>query len=126
MPRDSFNREIDYLRISVTDRCNFRCVYCMPLDGLRFLPNSELLSPAEIETVIRAAVGVGFHKFRFTGGEPTLRLDLLEIIERATSVLGVGQLALTTNAMLLDTLAEPLKQAGLSRINVHLDSLNRD
>jgi GTP 3',8-cyclase len=125
VPRDSFNREIDYLRISVTDRCNFRCVYCMPLDGLRFLPNSELLSPAEIETVIRAAVAVGFRKFRFTGGEPTLRLDLPEIIERAASVSGVGHLALTTNAMLLDTLAEPLKRAGLSRINVHLDSLNR-
>jgi GTP 3',8-cyclase len=126
VPRDSFDREIDYLRISVTDRCNFRCVYCMPLDGLRFLPNSELLSPAEIETVIRAAVAVGFRKFRFTGGEPTLRLDLPEIIERAAHVPGVGQLALTTNAMLLDTLAEPLKRAGLSRINVHLDSLNRE
>ncbi len=126
MPRDPFNREIDYLRISVTDRCNFRCVYCMPLDGLRFLPNNELLSPAEIETVIRAAVAVGFRKFRFTGGEPTLRLDLPEIIERAASVPGVGQLALTTNAMLLDTLAEPLKRAGLARINVHLDSLNRE
>jgi GTP 3',8-cyclase len=126
VPRDSFNREIDYLRISVTDRCNFRCVYCMPLDGLRFLPNSELLSPAEIETVIRAAVAVGFRKFRFTGGEPTLRLDLPEIIARAASVAGVGRIALTTNAMLLDTLAEPLKRAGLSRINVHLDSLNRE
>ncbi len=126
MPRDPFNREIDYLRISVTDRCNFRCVYCMPLDGLRFLPSSELLSPVEIETVIRAAVAVGFRKFRFTGGEPTLRLDLAEIIERAASVPGVGQLALTTNAMLLDSLAEALKRAGLSRINVHLDSLNRE
>jgi GTP 3',8-cyclase len=126
VPRDSFNREIDYLRISVTDRCNFRCVYCMPLDGLRFLPNSELLSPAEIQTVIHAAVAVGFRKFRFTGGEPTLRLDLPEIIERAAAVPGVGHLALTTNAMLLDTLAEPLKRAGLARINVHLDSLNRE
>ncbi|HUA33048.1 MAG TPA: GTP 3',8-cyclase MoaA [Candidatus Binataceae bacterium] len=123
MPRDSFNREIDYLRISVTDRCNFRCVYCMPLDGLRFLPNSELLTPAEIETVVRAAVGIGFGKFRFTGGEPTLRLDLPEIIARASRVPGVGPLALTTNAMLLEELAKPLKEAGLSRINVHLDSL---
>jgi len=123
VPRDSFNREIDYLRISVTDRCNFRCVYCMPLDGLRFLPNSELLTPAEIETVVRAAVGIGFGKFRFTGGEPTLRLDLPEIIARASRVPGVGPLALTTNAMLLEELAKPLKEAGLSRINVHLDSL---
>jgi GTP 3',8-cyclase len=95
----------------------------MPLDGLRFLPNSELLTPAEIETVVRAAVSVGFRKFRFTGGEPTLRLDLPEIIARTASVPGVGQLALTTNALLLDDLAMPLKRAGLSRINVHLDSL---
>ena len=85
MPRDSFNREIDYLRISVTDRCNLRCVYCMPLEGLRFLPNSELLSAQEIERVVRAAVSVGFRKFRLTGGEPTLRLDLLEIVERISA-----------------------------------------
>ena len=73
MPRDSFNREIDYLRISVIDNCNLRCVYCMPLDGLRFLPRDELLRPAEIEQVVRAAVSIGFRKFRLTGGEPTLR-----------------------------------------------------
>ena len=77
VPRDSFNREIDYLRLSVIDRCNLRCVYCMPLEGLRFLPKDELLTPAEFETVARAAVGVGFRKFRLTGGEPTLRLDLV-------------------------------------------------
>jgi GTP 3',8-cyclase len=124
MPRDSFDREINYLRISVTDRCNLRCVYCMPLEGLRFLPNSELLSAAEIERVVRAAVSVGFRKFRLTGGEPTLRLDLLEIIERVAAVEGVGDLALTTNALLMPKLARPLKAAGLSRINVHLDSLN--
>ena len=76
MPRDSFNREIDYLRISVTDRCNLRCVYCMPLEGLRFLPNSNCCRRAEIERVVRAAVSVGFRKFRLTGGEPTLRARL--------------------------------------------------
>src|SRR3984893_2596414 len=124
MPRDSFNREINYLRISVTDRCNLRCVYCMPLEGLRFLPNSELLSAAEIERVVRAAVSVGFRKFRLTGGEPTLRLDLLEIIERIAAIDGFGDLALTTNALLMPKLARPLKKAGLGRINVHLDSLN--
>jgi len=124
MPRDSFNREIDYLRISVTDRCNLRCVYCMPLEGLRFLPNAELLSAEEIERVVRAAVSVGFRKFRLTGGEPTLRMDLLEIVERIAAVDGVGDLALTTNALLMTKLARPLKAAGLSRINVHLDSLN--
>jgi len=124
VPRDSFNREIDYLRISVIDRCNLRCVYCMPLEGLRFLPNSELLTPAEIETVARAAVSVGFRKFRLTGGEPTLRADLIEIVERIVRVEGVEGLALTTNALMLEDLAAPLKRAGLSRINVHLDSLD--
>ena len=124
MPRDSFNREIDYLRISVTDRCNLRCVYCMPLEGLRFLPNAELLTPAELETVTRAAVSVGFRKFRLTGGEPTLRLDLIEIVERISNVPGVEGLALTTNALLLPELAGPLRRAGLSRINVHIDSLD--
>src|SRR5271155_3328681 len=82
VPRDSFNREIDYLRLSVIDACNLRCVYCMPLEGLRFLPKEELLTPAEFETVARAAVSVGFRKFRLTGGEPTLRLDLIEIGQR--------------------------------------------
>jgi cyclic pyranopterin phosphate synthase len=124
MPRDSFNREIDYLRISVIDNCNLRCVYCMPLGGLRFLPRDELLTPAEIETVVRAAVSVGFRKFRLTGGEPLLRADLIEIVERLAAVEGVGDLALTTNALLLPKLAEPLRRAGLSRINVHFDSLN--
>ena len=124
MPRDSFNREIDYLRISVIDRCNLRCVYCMPLNGIRFLPRAELLTPAEIEMVVRAAVSVGFRKFRLTGGEPTLRLDLLEIVERVARVGGVVELALTTNAILMRELAGPLKAAGLSRVNVHLDSLD--
>ena len=124
MPRDSFNRQIDYLRISVIDRCNMRCVYCMPLDGIRFLPNPDLLTAQEIEMVVRAAVRVGFHKFRLTGGEPTLRSDLVEIVERVTRVDGVQGLAMTTNAMLLENLAQPLKAAGLTRINVHLDSLN--
>jgi cyclic pyranopterin phosphate synthase len=124
MPKDSFNREIDYLRISLIDNCNLRCVYCMPLGGLQFLPKSELLTPDEIERVVRAAVGVGFRKFRLTGGEPTLRADLIEIVERLSAVPGVGDLALTTNALILDRLARPLKAAGLKRINVHLDSLN--
>jgi GTP 3',8-cyclase len=124
MPRDSFNRQIDYLRISVVDRCNMRCVYCMPLDGIRFLPNSDLLTAQEIEMVVRAAIRIGFQKFRLTGGEPTLRSDLVEIVERVTRVDGVHDLAITTNAMLLENLAQPLKEAGLTRINVHLDSLN--
>ncbi|MBF6569012.1 MAG: GTP 3',8-cyclase MoaA [Candidatus Binataceae bacterium] len=124
MPRDSFNREIDYLRISLTDHCNLRCVYCMPLDDLHFARKEELLTAPEIETVVRAAVSVGFRKFRLTGGEPTLRPDLLEIVGRLGEVEGVGDLALTTNALLMPKLARPLKDAGLNRINIHLDSLN--
>jgi len=98
----------------------------MPLNGLRFLPSSELLSVAEIEQVARAAIAVGFRKFRLTGGEPTLRLDLVEIIERLAALPGVGDLALTTNALLMPRLARPLRIAGLSRVNVHLDSLTPD
>jgi GTP 3',8-cyclase len=124
MPLDSFNREIDYLRISVIDRCNLRCVYCMPLNGIRFLPKAELLTPSEIEAVVQAAVRVGFRKFRLTGGEPTLRLDLLEIVKRVANVPGVTELALTTNAILMREMAGPFKDAGLGRVNVHLDSLN--
>jgi cyclic pyranopterin phosphate synthase len=96
----------------------------MPLQGLQFLPRPELLTAEEIERVARAAVSIGFNKFRLTGGEPTLRADLIEIVERLAAVPGVGDLALTTNALLLPKLARPLKRAGLSRINVHLDSLN--
>jgi cyclic pyranopterin phosphate synthase len=124
MPRDGFGREIDYLRISLTDHCNLRCVYCMPLTGTSFFPRPELLSAQEIETVVRAAVAVGFRKFRFTGGEPTLRADVVEIVERVARVPGVGDLAMTTNGILLRELARPLRDAGLGRVNVHLDSLD--
>jgi len=124
MPRDRFGREIDYLRISLTDHCNLRCVYCMPLDGLTFAPTDDLLTAAEIESVARAAVAVGFRKFRLTGGEPTVRADLLEIVERIAAIPGVDDLAMTTNAVRLPPLAAPLRRAGLRRVNVHLDSLD--
>ncbi len=126
VPRDAFGREIDYLRISLTDRCNLRCVYCMPLAGLRFAPPADLLTAAEIETVARAAVAVGFRKFRLTGGEPTLRTDVVEIVARLAAVPGVGDVAMTTNGVLLSRLAAPLAAAGLRRVNVHLDSLHPD
>lgn len=124
MPLDRFGREIDYLRISLTDHCNLRCVYCMPLAGLTFRPSAELLTPPEIETVARAAVAVGFRKFRLTGGEPTLRPDLVEIVTRLASVRGVTDLAMTTNGILMPRLAPDLARAGLRRVNVHLDTLN--
>jgi cyclic pyranopterin phosphate synthase len=124
VPSDRFGRQINYLRLSVIDHCNLRCVYCMPLRGLSFVPSPELLSAAEIETVVRAAVAVGFHKFRLTGGEPTLRPDIVEITERVASVSGVEDLAMTTNGILLPRLARPLREAGLRRLNIHVDTLD--
>jgi cyclic pyranopterin phosphate synthase len=126
LPRDRFHREIDYLRISVIDHCNLRCVYCMPLRGLSFVPSPELLTAPEIEVVARAAVAVGFRKFRLTGGEPTLRPDIVEVTERLAAVPGVEDLAMTTNAILLPRLARPLREAGLRRINIHVDTLNAE
>jgi cyclic pyranopterin phosphate synthase len=124
VPRDRFGREIDYLRLSVTDHCNLRCVYCMPLRGLSFIPSPELLSAAEIEAVVQAAVKVGFRKFRLTGGEPTLRPDILEITGRIAEVPGVEDLAMTSNGILLPRLASSLKEAGLRRLNIHVDTLH--
>ena len=124
MPRDRFGREINYLRLSVIDHCNLRCVYCMPLRGLTFIPSPELLTAAEIETVVRAAVSVGFGKFRLTGGEPTLRPDIVEITRRISSVPGVADLAMTSNGILLPRLARPLREAGLRRLNIHVDTLH--
>jgi cyclic pyranopterin phosphate synthase len=126
LPRDRFGREIDYLRISVIDHCNLRCVYCMPLRGLKFIPSPELLTAQEIETVARAAASVGFRKLRLTGGEPTLRPDIVEITGRIAAVDGVRDVAMTTNAILLPRLARPLAEAGLKRINVHVDTLDPD
>jgi cyclic pyranopterin phosphate synthase len=123
-PRDQFGRVIDYLRISLTDHCNLRCVYCMPENGLKFLPPAELLTAGEIASVVRVAVEAGFRKFRLTGGEPTLRADLLDIVRQIAAVPGVGDLAMTTNGILLPTLARPLRQAGLRRVNIHVDSLD--
>ena len=124
MPRDRFGREINYLRISVIDHCNLRCVYCMPLRGLSFVPSPELLTAEEIETVAQAAVQVGFHKFRLTGGEPTLRPDIVEIVRRIAATPGVEDVSMTTNAVLLPRLAAPLAAAGLGRVNVHVDTFH--
>lgn len=124
MPRDRFGREINYLRISVIDHCNLRCVYCMPLRGLRFIASEQLLTAAEIELTTRAAVSVGFRKFRLTGGEPTLRPDIVDIVGRIAATSGVCDVAMTTNAILLPRLAKPLREAGLTRLNIHLDTLH--
>ncbi len=124
MPKDEFGREINYLRMSVIDNCNLRCVYCMPLEGLTFAPSKELLTAQELETVVRAAAAVGFYKIRLTGGEPTIRTDLVEIVERISRIDGIADVAMTTNGLRLPQLADPLKAAGLNRINIHLDTLD--
>jgi cyclic pyranopterin phosphate synthase len=124
MPHDTFGRAIDYLRISLIDHCNLRCLYCMPLSGLQFARSEELLSAAEIERVARAALDVGFRKIRLTGGEPTLRPDLVAIVERLGQLPGLADLAMTTNAILLPRLAKRLAAAGLRRVNIHVDTLH--
>ena len=124
--KDSFGREINYLRLSLTDRCNLRCVYCMPMHGLTFVPNDELLTAAELEQVVRAAVEVGFYKVRLTGGEPTLRQDIVEIVRRLAHIDGIEQLVMTTNGYRLPHIAQQLAEAGLKRVNIHVDSLNKD
>jgi cyclic pyranopterin phosphate synthase len=124
--KDRFGREIDYLRISVIDTCNLRCVYCMPVRGLTFVPSEELLTADEIERVARAAAAVGFRRIRLTGGEPTLRPDIVDIVRRLSAVPGIGDVSMTTNAILLPRMARPLKEAGLSRINIHVDTLDAE
>ncbi len=126
MLKDSFGRIHDNLRISVTDRCNIRCFYCMPESDVQFVDRREILDFEEIERFVRIAVGLGVTKLRVTGGEPLLRRDLPALVARLASIPGVGDLALTTNGLLLKELALPLRDAGLRRINVHLDTLDRD
>ncbi len=123
---DSYGREIRDMRISVTDRCNFRCVYCMPEEGMQWLKRDTILSLDEIERVARIAVGLGVDELRLTGGEPTLRPGLPELVTRLSRITGLKSLSLTTNGFLLDVLARPLAEAGLTRINVSLDTLDHD
>ena len=122
---DSFGRVHDNLRISVTDRCNIRCFYCMPESEVRFEKRSEILSFEEIERFARIAAGLGINKLRVTGGEPLVRRDLPVLIRSLASIPGIRDLALTTNGVLLPELAGPLYDAGLRRLNVHLDTLDR-
>ena len=124
--KDSYGREINYLRISLTDRCNLRCVYCMPMRGLTFVPNQALLQPAEVEAIVRAAAEIGFTKIRLTGGEPTLRRDIVEIVERIRRVPQIQEIAMTTNGYLLPKLAKPLAAAGMTRLNIHIDAINNE
>jgi GTP 3',8-cyclase len=123
---DSFGRLHNNLRISVTDRCNIRCFYCMPETNVKFEPRENLLTFEEIARFVRVAVGLGVRKLRITGGEPLVRKNLATLIHKLASIDGIEDLALTTNGVLLIEQAKELYQAGLRRINVHLDTLDRD
>jgi GTP 3',8-cyclase len=123
---DTFGRVHDNLRISVTDRCNIRCFYCMPEENVRYAPRQEILSFEEIERFTRVAAGLGVTKLRVTGGEPLVRKDLAVLIRKLAAIPGIRDLALTTNGVLLAQQAEALYEAGLRRLNVHLDTLDRE
>lgn len=124
--RDQFGRSIEYLRISVTDRCNFRCVYCMPLEGLAWLPKQDILSYEEIASVVQQLAPLGLRRLRITGGEPTIRPDIERLIAMLRAVPHVEDIALSTNGVRLPEMARPLREAGLDRVNISADSLRAD
>lgn len=123
MAIDRFGRNIHYLRISLTDHCNLRCVYCMPED-MTFRPNAEMMQDEEIFTLVRLFARLGFDKIRLTGGEPTVRANIVGIVEEIAATPGIRNLSMTTNGILLGRLAEPLARARLKRVNVSLDTLD--
>jgi GTP 3',8-cyclase len=122
--RDSWGREIKSVRVSVTDKCNFRCTYCMPAEGLEWLGRDEVLTFEEITRLVRILAQLGIDEVRLTGGEPLVRRDLPTLVGMVAAVEGVRDLSLTTNGVLLDRFAKPLVDAGLQRLNVSLDTLN--
>lgn len=125
MAVDRFGRNIHYMRISLTDKCNLRCVYCMPEDNT-FRPSAELLQDDELLTLFRLFVEMGFDKFRLTGGEPTIRANLVELVRQMCHTPGVREVSMTTNGVLLKDLARPLAEAGLTRCNISIDTLDPD
>ncbi|MFO0073680.1 MAG: radical SAM protein, partial [Gemmatimonas sp.] len=114
--RDQFGRSIEYLRISVTDRCNFRCQYCMPVEGLPWLPKQEILRYEEIVEVVRQLAPLGLRRLRITGGEPTIRPDLVTLVAQLKAIDGVEDIALSTNGVKLPAMAQELARAGLDRV----------
>jgi cyclic pyranopterin phosphate synthase len=123
MALDKYGRSISYLRISLTDHCNLRCVYCMPED-MTFRPNAELMQDNEILVFARLFAALGFHKIRLTGGEPTVRANIVELVQGISDTPGVRSVSMTTNGILLSRLAAPLAEAGMDRVNVSLDTLD--
>jgi cyclic pyranopterin phosphate synthase len=123
MALDKFGRSISYLRISLTDHCNLRCVYCMPED-MTFRPNADLMQDDEILLFTRLFASLGFHKIRLTGGEPTVRANIVNLVQQISDTPGVRSLSITTNGIMLSRLAKPLAKAGLDRVNISLDTLD--
>lgn len=124
--KDTFGREINYLRISVTDKCNLRCRYCMPESGVADLGHENILTYEEIHRVVEAAAGLGITKYRLTGGEPLVRRGIVSLVEQMKGIPGVEKITMTTNGILLPQMAEQLKKAGLDRVNISMDSLRHD
>lgn len=123
---DKYNRKINYLRVSVTDRCNLRCRYCMPENGIRLMKHQDILSFAEITEVVEAAARMGVNKVRITGGEPLVRKGITDLTRMISDIEGITELAMTTNGILLPTFAKDLKKAGLQRVNISLDSMKAE
>lgn len=123
---DTFDRDITYLRLSVTERCNLRCRYCMPEDGICKKSHEEMLTEDEMILAVKAAASLGIHKLRITGGEPLVKKNILSICRRAAAVPGIREVCITTNGTLLPLMAKPLREAGVSRVNISLDTLDRD
>ena len=121
---DKFGREITYMRLSVTDKCNLRCRYCMPAEGVCLKEHKEMLTEDEMITAVEAAASLGVKKLRITGGEPLVKKNIVSICRRAALVEGIEEVCLTTNGIFLPKLAEPLKDAGVKRINLSLDTLD--
>lgn len=124
--KDSHGRVIDYLRISLTDRCNFRCIYCMPEDGISQMSHDEILRIEEIEDLVRIAAGIGIKSVRLTGGEPLVRKGVVGLVDAITKIDGIENVSMTTNGVLLPRMAADLKAAGLSRVNISLDTLDAE
>lgn len=125
MAIDRFGRSIHYLRISLTDHCNLRCIYCMPED-MTFRPNAEMMQDDEIRALVRLFANLGFDKIRLTGGEPTVRAHVVDLVRDIAGTPGINSLSMTTNGILLGKLARPLAEAGLQRVNISLDTLDPD
>lgn len=123
-PIDHFGRRINYLRVSVTDRCNLRCVYCMPPEGVPWIPHEEILRFEEISEVVRVAAAMGFSHIRLTGGEPLVRPDLPELVRQLHEITGIEEITMTTNGILLTSQARRLREAGLHRLNISLDTMD--